>query len=58
MLKAIINLINALADRIRPCRHDWDEIAIVTTRTDYDEKYHKWIYRCTKCGESKIISSK
>lgn len=57
MWKAIINWINSKAYR---CEHNWEEVSTVSV---YDDPFNKmpcqtkWIYRCTKCCESKIIKS-
>jgi hypothetical protein len=57
MWKAIINWINSKAYR---CEHNWEEVNTVNV---YDNSFSKipcqtkWIYRCTKCCESKTIKS-
>ena len=42
------------------CEHDWEmvkEIAVYNYQTDKMPTYTKFIYRCTKCCESKTIKS-
>jgi len=56
MWKAIINWINSKAYR---CEHNYElikEIDVVTPGYQYPLQT-KWIYRCTKCCDSKIIRS-
>lgn len=63
MKQAIINILNALADRIRPCGHQWDQIAEVVVRGDGyggmsdSVTGYIWIHRCLKCGELRKIKS-
>ncbi len=60
MKKAIINFINAIAERIRPCKHDWEFLSRdkLSNKLNPDYKWHIVIYRCKKCCESKKISTK
>ena len=57
MWKAIINWINSKAYR---CEHDWEQVDKVSVVDDDSSKNPwqiKWIYRCTKCCESKTIKT-
>lgn len=57
MKEAIINYINALADRNRPCVHDWELLMKreASLKMNPDYRWHKWTYRCKKCGDKNII---
>jgi hypothetical protein len=57
MWKAIINWINSKAYR---CEHDWeqvDKVSVVDGDSSKNPWQIKWIYRCTKCCESKTIKT-
>ena len=57
--KAIVNYINARAEKLRPCKHDWEFIELISVNETYPtEKYHKWIYRCKKCGKQNTLTSR
>jgi len=59
MNKEISNLINSIADRIRPCKHDWEIISKLNGKSAYNENYiwEEFTYRCKKCGEVNFIST-
>jgi len=63
MRKALINLLNAWAEKVRGCQHDWELESKITLTGDGWGGYrdtvtgHKWIYRCTKCGEFTKVKS-
>lgn len=53
MKQAIVNLINAIADRIRPCKHKWVEFAEWKT---YDTNTNNTLslermYCCSECSK-------
>jgi hypothetical protein len=55
MWKAIINWINSKSYR---CEHNWEELRVIDVYHDVysNGPYEtKWVYRCTKCCNSKII---
>lgn len=53
MKQAIINILNALADRIRPCRHSWEKWDSVRV----DGWYTVHHFCCEKCGRFKRVKS-
>ena len=54
--KAIINYINARAEKIRPCKHEFELKMRAVVRSDWPrEKYHKKVYMCKKCGIQKTL---
>ena len=58
MKEAIINYINARAERLKPCTHNFSLDMEVKTTSNYPiEEYHKHIYFCTKCGKQITIKS-
>lgn len=53
MKQALISILTAIADRIRPCRHEWREWA--SHRVDgWYTVYH---FTCSKCGKFKKVKS-
>jgi len=57
MWKAIINYINSKAIR---CDHDWELLIEISKYKSSDSKMPyqtRFVYRCTKCCESKIIKT-
>jgi hypothetical protein len=62
MKKALINLLNALADRVRPCKHKWHKVKEITTdHTWYGAHAHTtmdWYFICENCGKDKRIHHK
>jgi len=59
MKQAIINYINVRAERIRPCKHNWELLAKVEAGNKLNPSYRwtEYTYRCTWCCESKKIST-
>ena len=60
MKQALTNLINALADCIRPtppCKHKWKKWATVEVTNDYGELYHIFHLQCTECGGLQKVKS-
>jgi alpha-L-arabinofuranosidase len=59
MKKALINLINSIADRIKPCKHEW--ILISKKRVAYSfnkwNDWYEWVYMCKKCGKVNKIDN-
>jgi len=56
MWKALINWINSKSQK---CEHSWEQLAITHTYGDdlhLPEKIN-YTYRCTKCCDSKTIST-
>lgn len=62
MPNPLSNLINAIADRIRPCKHEFELVLNEKiTKKDYSgiiDKYNRKVYMCKHCGLQKVISSK
>jgi hypothetical protein len=59
MKDAIINYINALADKHRPCKHDWEilETATMYYKLNPENEWKRITYHCIKCRESKTIET-
>ena len=59
MKKAIINYINAIAEKLRPCKHDWELISKRKANLTINPNYvwTEWTYRCRKCGEKNFIKN-
>ena len=61
MKKEIENLINCLAERIKPHRHRWvliDKTKIISKANQgYYYLNFKWTYFCPECGEYKIFEN-
>lgn len=57
--KAIANYINAKAEKIKPCNHEWElmEKSLVTSRYNENLKWHKWTYRCKKCNKLEVLEN-
>lgn len=59
MKEAIKKYIEARAERIRPCKHNWELLEKTnwnnTFNTDY--RWCKWTYRCKKCGKLNIFNN-
>lgn len=59
MKDAIANYINARAERLKPCVHNWEVISNKNISNKYNPDY-SWYeihYRCAKCCEHKKIST-
>ena len=58
MIESIKNYINARADSIRPCEHEWELLDKVkmSNKLNTDYSWYEYLYRCKKCCESKKIS--
>lgn len=59
MKQAIINYINARAERLRPCKHKWKLLLSSKWSNAINKNYiwEEYTYRCTKCCESKRITT-
>ena len=58
MKEAIINYINARAEKVRPCKHNWE----LLNKREMENRFNKytwteWTYRCEKCGEKNFIDN-
>ena len=57
MKQAIVNILNALADRIRPCGHQWERWETVRCGNGWDETWRIFHLVCKKCGRFKRVKS-
>lgn len=60
MKQAITNLINALADWIRPtppCPHEWRQWQDVTVEGDHGAFFRVFHLKCLKCGQLEKVKS-
>lgn len=57
MKQALINILNAIAERIRPCKHKWNLEYHCNVATDFGGRYASFTYCCDKCGKFKRIKS-
>lgn len=58
--KAIANYINARAEKIRPCEHDWELLTkgnFSNGMSNVNYSWTEWVYRCKKCGARNFIKS-
>ncbi|GAG03208.1 unnamed protein product, partial [marine sediment metagenome] len=53
MKQAIINYINARAERLRPCKHEWELLDKQRWNATINPRnwWYEWTYRCKKCGK-------
>ncbi len=60
MKKAIINYINARAEKIKPCKHNWKEInnGMYGNLLNKQYTWKEIDYFCNKCGKHKHIECK
>ena len=60
MKQAIINLINALTERIKQHKHEWELLEEAEGFSVMNPRY-KWkecTYRCKSCGAKNFINTK